>query len=159
MRKALIWIFGILAALIVVGWLFFGRSDQQAYRIARGAIQQQVQINQDKIDMAVQMATKSVDLALVQAGNLPSQQAEADLIKQDIEEIGNRLKDAAQAQGDAAMAKLDLSIEQFDKTMQRVDDASKKADNPQVKSALDRIYGILEGVKEQLVQAVLSTQQ
>ncbi len=44
----------------------------------------------------------SVDLALKLAGDLPSQQAKADLVKQDIEEIGNRLKDASEARGDAA---------------------------------------------------------
>jgi prefoldin subunit 5 len=105
------------------------------------------------------MATKSVDLALKLAGDLPSQQAEADLIKQDIEEIGRRLKEAAQARGDAAMARLDASIEQFNKTLETVEDASRQAEDPEVKSTLDRIYGILESVKEQLVQVVLKTQQ
>jgi biopolymer transport protein ExbB/TolQ len=153
------WIFGILIALILVAWLGFGRSDRQAYRVARGAVAQRVQISQERIDLAVQMASKSVDLALMMAGNLPSQQAEADLVKQDIEEIGRRLKEAAEAQGDLAMAKLDASIEQFNKTLETVDDASKKAEDPAVKSTLDRIYGILESVKEQLVGAVLNTQQ
>jgi hypothetical protein len=159
MRKALIWIFGILAALIVVGWLFFGRSDRQAYRVAKGAVDQRVQVSQDRIDLAVELATKSVDMALLQAGNLPSQQAQADLIKQDIEEIGRRLKEVAQAQGDVAIAKLDQSIEQFNSTLDRVDSASKQAENPEVKSALDRIYGILESVKEQLTTAILNTQK
>ena len=118
-----------------------------------------VEISQERIDLAVEMATKSVDLALVMAGNLPSQQAEADLIKQDIEEIGRRLNEAAEAQGDLAMARLDASIEQFNKTLETVDDASKKAEDPAVKSTLDRIYGVLESVKEQLVGAVLNTQQ
>jgi hypothetical protein len=113
MRKVLPWIFGIAIALILVSWLAFGRSDRQAYRAARGAVNQRVQISQDRIDMAVEMATKSVDLALMMAGNLPSQEAAADLVKQDIEEIGNRLKEAADAKGEAAMAKLDQSIEQF----------------------------------------------
>jgi hypothetical protein len=38
-----------------------------------------------------------VDLALQVAGDLPSQQAKADLVKQDIEEIGNRLNEAGDA--------------------------------------------------------------
>jgi predicted HNH restriction endonuclease len=159
MRKALPWIFGIAIALILIGWLGFGRSDRQAYRAARGAINQRVEMSQDRIDMAVEMATKSVDLALVAAGNLPSQEAAADLVKQDITEIGNRLKEAAELKGDAAIAKLDESIEQFNQTLETVDDAAKSAENPAVKSTLDRIYGILEGVKEQLVQAVLNSQE
>ncbi len=109
--------------------------------------------------MAVQMATKSVDLALAQAGNLPSQQATADLIKQDIQEIGARLKDAAQYKGDQAIARLDQSIEKFNQTLDAVDKASKEADTPAVKSALDRIYGILQATKEQLVQTLLNTKQ
>jgi hypothetical protein len=153
------WIFGILIALILVAWLGFGRSERQAYRIARGAVEQRVQLSQERIDMAVEMATKAVDLALVRAGNLPSQQAEADLIKQDIEEIGRRLNEAEQAQGELAMARLDASIEQFNKTLETVDDASQKAEDPSVKATLDRLYGLLESVKEQLVQAVLNTQQ
>jgi hypothetical protein len=153
------WIFGILIALILIAWLGFGRSDRQAYRTAKGAVEQRVQISQDRIDMAVEMATESVDTALMMAGNLPSQQAEADLIKQDIEEIGRRLDEAAQARGDEAIAQLDQSIEQFNKTLETVDDASRKADNPEVKATLDRIYGVLEGLKEQIVQAVLKTQE
>jgi hypothetical protein len=155
MKKYLPWIFGIGIALILVGWLFVGRSDRQAYRTARGAIEQRVELSQDRIDTAVEMATASVDLALMQAGNLPSQQAEADLVKQDIEEIGNRLKAVSQAQGDAAIEELDQSIEQFNKTLETVNDASQKADNPAAKTILDRIYGNLESAKEQLTQFVL----
>jgi len=155
MKKYLPWIFGIGIALILVGWLFVGRSDRQAYRTARGAIEQRVELSQDRIDTAVEMATASVDLALMQAGNLPSQQAEADLVKQDIEEIGNRLKAVSQAQGDAAIEELDQSIEQFNKTLETVNDASQKAGNPAAKTILDRIYGNLESAKEQLTQFVL----
>jgi hypothetical protein len=118
-----------------------------------------VETSQALIDARVELATKAVDLALVKAGNLPSQQAEAELIKQDIEEIGRRLNEVAEAQGDAAMARLDASIEQFNTTLERVDEAAKQAEDPAVKSALDRLYGLLEGVKEQLVQTVLSIQE
>ena len=89
------WIIGIVVGLALLGFLLVGRSSRQAYRIARGAVEQRVEISQERIDMAVEMATKSVDLALAMAGNLPSQQAKADLVKQDIEEIGNRLKAAS----------------------------------------------------------------
>jgi methyl-accepting chemotaxis protein len=149
------WIIGIVVGLAVIALLLFGRSERQAYRIARGAINQRVEISQDRIDMAVEMATKSVDLALALAGDLPSQQAMADLVKQDIEEVGKRLSEASHARGDLALEKLDASIEQFNTAMQAVDDASKQADTPVVKSALDRIYGMLEATKEQLVQTIL----
>ena len=153
------WIVGILAGLAVIGFILFGRSERQAYRIARGAIEQRVEISQSRIDKAVEMATKSVDLALTLAGDLPSQQAKADLIKQDIEEIGKRLKSAAEARGDLAIQRLDQSIEQFNTTLQTVEDASKEAEDPAVKSTLDRIYGILESTKEQLVQTILKTRK
>jgi hypothetical protein len=159
MKKVLTWIAIIVVSLLIVGFIFAGGSDRQAYRVARGAIEKTTEMRQDRIDMAVQMATKSVDLALTKAGNLPSQEAAADLIKQDIEEIGNRLKEAAELRGDAAIAKLDESIEQFNTTLETVDDASKKAENPEVKTALDRIYGILEATKDQLVETILNTQE
>jgi hypothetical protein len=159
MRRVLGWIVGIVLVLVLIGLVVYGRSDRQAYRAARGAIEQRVETSQALIDARVDLATKAVDLALVKAGNLPSQQAEADLIKQDIEEIGRRLNEVAEAQGEAAMASLDASIEQFNTTLERVDEASKQAEDPAVKSALDRLYGLLEGVKEQLVQSVLSIQE
>jgi len=116
-------------------------------------------MSQDRIDTATEMAMASVDLALELAGNLPSQQAKADLVKQDIEEISKRLKEASEAHGDAAIERLDESIEQFNNALQTVEDASKEADSPAVKSVLDRIYGMLEATKEQLVQTILDTQE
>ena len=153
------WIIGIIVGLALVGLLLAGRSERQAYRIARGAVEQRVELSQERIDTAVEMATKSVDLALTLAGNLPSQQAKADLVKQDIEEIGNRLKSASEARGDLAIERLNQSIEQFNKTMQTVEDASKEAESEAVKSVLDRIYGMLEATKEQLVQTILNAQK
>jgi len=158
MKKVWPWIFGIAAGLMIIALLSYGRSDRQAYRIARGAVEQRIEISQDRIDMAVEMATKSVDLALTMSANLPTQQAKADLVKQGIEEIGKRMKEAAEGRGDAAIEKLDQSIEQFNQTLQTVEDASKEADNPAVKSILDRVYGILEATKEQLVQTIINTQ-
>ncbi len=137
----------------MVSWLS-GGSDRQAYRTARGAVNTRVEASQDRIDASVEMAIAAVDLALEKAGSLPSQEAAADLVKQDIEEIGNRLKDAAEATGDAAMQKLDASIEQFNQTLDNVEKASNEATDPEVKSKLDRLYGILEGAREQLVQTV-----
>lgn len=153
------WFIGIVVGVLLIGWLLVGRSDRQAYRIARGAIEQRTENTQARIDAAVASATASVDVALEWAGNLPSQQAEADLIKADIEEIGNRLNDAAEARGEAAMTALDQSIEQFNTTLETVDDASKQAEDPQVKSTLDRIYGALLAAQEQVTQAVLNTQE
>jgi hypothetical protein len=153
------WIIGIVAGLALIGWLLAGRSERQAYRTARGAVEERVELSQERIDTAVEMATKSVDLALKLAGDLPSQQAKADLIKQDIEEIGNRLKSASEARGDLAIERMDLAIEQFNKAMQTVEDASKEAESDVVKSVLDRIYGMLEATKEQLIQTILNTQQ
>lgn len=152
------WIIGVIVGVLLIGWLLVGRSDRQAYRIARGAINQRVEISQDRIDAAVESATATVDTALQLAGNLPSQQAEADLIKQDIEEIGRRLNDAAEARGEAAIAQLDQSLEQYNTTLQTVEDASQKASDPAVKATLDRIYGALLAGKEQLTQFVLRTQ-
>jgi hypothetical protein len=153
------WFFGIVVGVLLVAWLLVGRSDRQAYRIARGAIEQRTENTQARIDAAVESATASVDLALQLAGSLPSQEARADLIKADIEEIGNRLNDAAEARGEAAIAALDQSIEQFNTTLETVEDASNQAQDTQVKATLERIYDTLSAGKERLTQAVLRTQQ
>jgi hypothetical protein len=153
------WIIGVLVGLVVVAFLLVGRSERQAYRIARGAVEQRVELTQDYIDARAEMAIAAVDLALQLAGDLPSQQAQADLVKQDIEEISNRLKEAAGLRGEAAMEQLDQSIEQFNQALITVENASQEAESPAVKSILDRIYGVLEATKEQLVQTVLNTQE
>jgi len=153
------WIIGIVVGLALIGLLLAGRSSRQAYRIARGAVEQRVEISQDRIDAVADMAMASVDLALKLAGDLPSQQAKADLVKQDIEEINKRLKEASEARGDLAIERLDKTIELYDKALQTVEDASKEAESPAVKSVLDRIYGILEATKEQITQFILNTQK
>ena len=153
------WFFGIAVGILLVGWLIVGRSDCQAARRAGCAGGKRTENTQARIDAAVESSTASVDLALQLAGNLPSQEAKADLIKADIEEIGNRLNDAAEARGEAAIAALDQSIEQFNTTLETVEDASNEATDPQVKATLERIYGALSAGKEQLTQAVLRTQQ
>ena len=149
------WIIGIVAALALIGLIFIGREENQAYSIARGGIEKRVEISQERIDVAVEMATKSVDLALAMAGDLPSQQAKAELVKEDIEEIGKRLSEASEMRGDMAIERLDQSIEQFNHAMETVEDAASEADTPAVKAILDRIYGMLEATREQLVQTIL----
>ena len=157
MKNIWAWIFGIIAGLLILGWLFAGRSSRQAYRIARGAVEQRVELSQERISTVADMAVASVDLALKLAGDLPSQQAKADLVKQDIEEISRRLQEAAEARGDLAIAKLDTSIELFNKAMDTVDTASQEATDPVVKAKLDRIYGILQATQEQITQLLLKT--
>jgi hypothetical protein len=159
MKNIWTWIFGIIAGLLILGLLFAGRSSRQAYRIARGAVEQRVELSQERISAVADMAVASVDLALKLAGDLPSQQARADLVKQDIEEISGRLQEAAEARGDLAMAKLDKSIELFNKAMDTVDAASQEATDPVVKAKLDRIYGILQATQEQITQLLLKTQK
>jgi methyl-accepting chemotaxis protein len=145
--------------LAILGLLIFGGSERRAYRAARQAIHARVDTSQDRIDAVVETATAAVDRALELAGNLPSQEAKADLVKQDIEEIGNRLKEAAEAMGDAAIDKLDASIDQFNQTLQTVEDASQEATTPAAKAALNRISGVLETAKDKIVEFMLTAGQ
>lgn len=159
MKKVWPWIIGILVGVVILALLSFGGSNRQAYRTARRAVHAHVGATQDQIDAAVEAATAAVDRALEMAGDLPSQQAKADLVKQDIEEIGNRLKDAAEAQGDAAIEKLDASIDQFNQTLDTVNQAEEEATLPAAKAALYRISLILQDAKEQIVDFVLTAGQ
>ncbi len=153
------WIIGIVVGLVVIGVLFTVRSNKQAYNIARGGIENRVTLTQDRIDAVTQMATTSVDLAVKLAGDLPSQQAQADLVKQDIQEISTRLSEAVDLKGQLAVDKLDATIALYDQTLQVVDQASKQADTPAVKAIFDRIYGVLSATEEQLKQFLITAGQ
>ncbi len=153
------WVIGIVVGLVIIGLLLFVRSNRQAYRIARGVIENRTAISQDRIDLVTEMSTASVDLAVKLAGDLPSQQAQADLIKQDIQEISNRLSEAADLRGQAQVDKLDQAIAQFDQTLQHVDQAAQQAQTPVIKAALDRIYGVLVATEEQIKQFIVSASE
>ncbi len=153
------WVIGIVVGLVIIGFLVFVRSNRQAYNYARSFIQKRTAITQDRIDAVTEMATASVDLAVKLAGDLPSQQAQADLVKQDIQEINNRLSEAANLRGQAQIDKLDTAIAQFDQTLQLVDQAAQQAQTPVIKATLDRIYGVLVATEEQIKQFVVSTQK
>jgi len=159
MKKVWPWIVGILAGLAILALLFFGSSERRAYWTAQRAVHARVDASQDRIDATVEAATAAVDRALEMAGNLPSQQAKADLVKQDIEEIGNRLKDASAALGDAAIDKLDASIDQFNQTLDTVENASNEATDPAAKATLYRISRVLETAKDKIVNFVLTAGQ
>lgn len=155
MKNIWAWIFGILAGLVVIGLLVGLRADRRAYnKVVRG-VESRVDTRQERIDAATEMALIGVDLALVLAGDLPEDQAKADLVKQEITATSEALKAASQETGDSAIARLDQSIDRFNAALQAVEDASREAQSPAVKSILDRIYGLLVGVKEQIVQFIL----
>jgi hypothetical protein len=153
------WIIGIVVGLVIIGLLFALRSDKQAYNVAKGAIESRTTLTQDRIDAATQMATASVDLALKMAGDLPSQQAKADLVKQDIQAIHDRLSEAADLRGQLAVDKLDAAVAQFDQTLSAVDQAAQEADTPAVKAALDRIYGTLVATQAALTNFLVTAGQ
>lgn len=153
------WIIGIVVGLAIIGLIFAVRSDKQAYNVARGAIENRTALTQDKIDAVTQMAMTSVDLAVKLGGDLPSQQAKGDLVKQDIQEISTRLKEATDLKGQLAVDKLDATIAQFDATLQAVDQAAQEADTPAVKAIFDRIYGVLSATEEQIKSFLLTAGQ
>ena len=153
------WIIGIVVGLALIGFIWAGSSSRQAYRVARGAVEKRTELTQERIDAATEMALAAVDLALEQSANLPPQQAKADLIKQGIEEISNRLKEAADLRGQAAVDKLDQSIEHFNTTLDAVDQAAQDADTPAVKAIYDRIYGVLLATQEQLTNFLITAGQ
>jgi hypothetical protein len=159
MKNTWAWIIGIFAALFIIGLLFFGGSSRQAYRIARGAVEQRVEVSQERISTVTDMAMASVDLALKLSGDLPPQQAKADLARQAIEATSKAMQEVAQARGDLAIARLDASIKLFNTAMDTVDAAAQEAIDPVVKARLDHIYGILQATQEQITQLVLKTKK
>lgn len=159
MKNGWRWVIGIVLGLVIIGFLWAGSSSRQAYRVARGAVNARVEFAQDRIDFAEETAIAAVDLALELAGDLPSQQAKADLVKQDIQEISDRLNEAAELRGEEAIDSLNQSIDAFNNALNTVEDASQEAENPEVKSTLDRIYGTLLAVQEQLTQFLFTGKQ
>ena len=152
------WIIGIFVGLVVFAFVLAGRSERRAYRIARGAVEQRVELSQDRIDAVADMAIAAVEKALELAGDLPIAQDQAELVIQSIEETRDRLNDAAVARGDVAIERLDAAIAQFNQTLETVDNAADEAESPAAKAILDRIYGILVAVQTQITEFIINTQ-
>jgi hypothetical protein len=157
MRSIWAWIAAIIVGVFILALIFGGGSSRQAYRVARGTIDQQVEQRQDRIQAVADGAIAAVDLALEQSAQLPVQEAKAEAITRGIEEISQALQEAAGLRGDLALARLDASIELFNSTVDTVEEASREASSPVVKARLDYILGNLEAVKEIVSQAVLAT--
>jgi len=157
MRSIWAWIAAILVGVVILALIFGGGSSRQAYRQARGAIDQQVEQSQDRIQAVADAASAAVDLALEQSAQLPVQEAKAEAITRGIEEISEALQEAAGLRGDLAVARLDASIELFNSTVDTVEEASREASSPWVKARLDYILGNLAAVREIVTQAVSAT--
>ncbi len=158
MRSIWAWIAAILFGAFILALIFAGGSSRQAYRVARGTIDQQVEQSQDRVQTVADAAAAAVDLALEQSAQLPVQEAKAEAITRGIEEISQALQEAAAVRGDLAVARLDASIELFNTTVNTVEEASGEASSPVVKARLDYILGSLEAVREIVSQAVLAAQ-
>ena len=157
MRSIWAWIAAILIGVFILALIFGGGSSRQAYRVARGTVDQQVEMSQDRIQAVADAASAAVALALEQSAQLPVQEAKAEAITRGIEEISKALQEAAAVRGDLALARLDASIDLFNTTVNTVEEASREASSPLVKARLDYILGNLEAVREIVTQAVLAT--
>lgn len=93
------------------------------------------------------------------AGDLPTQHAQAGLVNQDIQEINNRLSDAAILKGNLAVQMLDAAITQFNQTLTAVDQAAHEADPPAAEAVFDRIYGVLVATHAQLTNSLLTARR
>lgn len=158
MRSIWAWIAAIVVGAFILALIFGGGSSRQAYRVARGTIDQQVEQRQDRIQAVADAASAAVDLALEQSAQLPVQEEKAEAIQRGIEQISQALQEAAGLRGDAAVARLDASIELFNNTVDTVEQASRQASSPLVEARLNRILGSLEAVREIVTQAVLAAQ-
>jgi uncharacterized phage infection (PIP) family protein YhgE len=157
MRSIWAWIAAILIGVFILALIFGGGSSREAYRVARGTVDQQVEMSQDRVQAVANAASAAVDLALEQSAQLPAQEAKAEAITRGIEEISQALQEAAKLRGDLTVARLDASIELFNNTLDTVEEASREASSPAVKARLDYILGSLEAVREIVTQAVLAT--
>lgn len=157
MRSIWAWIAAIVVGVFILALIFGGGSSREAYRSARGAISQRVELGQQRIDAAAQIATAQVELALKQAGELPAHEEKADAIVEGIEAISDALKDVAAARGDLALARLDATIALFNRTQEVVQEASDLATDPVVKAKLECIDENLNAARDQVTQAVLSS--
>lgn len=152
------WVFGIAIGLMVVGWVLAGRSERQAYQVARDAVEQEVAQAESRILAVEQLAITAVNLALVRSDDLPADAVYASVVTQRIQAISDALQSAAEYRGQAAIDQLDQSIEDFDQALEAIDDASRQTDSPAVQSTLDRIYGTLEAAREQIIETILNGQ-
>ena len=148
------------SGLLIWAGCLLDASDRQAYRIARGAIEQRTDTSKPGSTQPSTSATASVDLALKLAGNLPSQQAEGRPGQAGHRGDRQPLEGRFRSTRRCGRCKLWTSPSNSSTPRcRRWTMPPKKRTIPQVKATLDRIYGVLLAAKEQLTQAVLDMQQ
>jgi signal transduction histidine kinase len=96
------WKFSLLTVLLVAMMVVVGCQSE-----AEQAAEATVEVKQEKIDDFFALAEAHVVAATEIAGGLPSQEAKAELLVADLEEINNRLSEAVETKAEVRVAALE----------------------------------------------------
>lgn len=162
--KTAMWKFSFLAILMVAALVVVGcQSDLEK------AAEATVEVQQEKIDDFFTVAEGLVAASATLAGGLPSQEAKAELIVADLEEINSRLTAAVELKSEAKVTALEDVQQLLQKVAGDVEDALSEASD-EAQDALKQLQGNLEdaqkavqdeidSVKKELGQAVDEAQE
>ena len=143
-----LWVVGVIAVIAIIALIVADASSHDRYLVAHQV--SEPQLTQQEAD-AVAGAVAAVEQAADDArGRLTEGAAE---VRSDLDDLGEQLRDAAQARGNEASAHLDAAIAWLDETIADIDDAAESAGRPEVEEALDDLKGRLSDVQERLVGA------
>ena len=112
------------------------------------AIDETVEMTQEDIEANIKLLKSQVDQATVEAGNLPSQKFNANLVKQDLDEIGKRLDKAAEQEGEAAKQEFQKAVDDYNDLIDKVNEAADEASGEE-KAKLAGFATYLETRKEE----------
>jgi DNA repair exonuclease SbcCD ATPase subunit len=129
--------------------------EQQARERVEQSINETTEIRKENVRATIEQLKTQVDEATVEAGNLPSQQYKADLAKQDLEEIGNRLEKAVALEGEQAKQQLESAVNGYNGLIEEVNQAADQATGEE-RARLTAFATYLETRKEEVVNAINS---
>jgi len=142
---------GLLAILVVALAVFAGcvQSDQEK------AVEATVEVQQENIDTAFTAMETLVTEAAELAGGLPSQEAKAELIVEDLAEINTRLTDAIAQEAEDKVAALEDVAAALETVQSTVEEVKSEA-SEEVQASLDELQSKLEDAA-QAIQDEIAT--
>lgn len=127
--------------------------EQQAQQKVDKAIDEAADLKKEDVATTIAGLKAQVDRAVEDAGSLPSQELQADVVKQDLDEIQKRLEAAVDLRSEELKAELQQSADRLDDLIAQVDEAAGKATG-EAKAQLEAYSTYLNTLKEETVKAI-----
>jgi chromosome segregation ATPase len=152
MRKYLLVVIALLLLAVLAG----------CQSSVEQAVEATVEVQQEKIDTFFAVAEAHVVAAIELTNALPSQQAKADLLLQDLEEINKRLNEAVETEADVKVAALEAVAQQIETVKATVEEILETAVDQvpeEAKDALEQLQNELEELQKKVQDEIESVKK